>query len=107
MKLDLSNITANPKTSSLGAGLLIAGLSNLVWGWYSKTLTAQDVKLSIAGIVGGLAALASGDASQSVTKAQAQATFVRQPDAPAPAVAPNPAPVVPNPNKLPVITPKP
>jgi len=100
--MNLTNILTNYKTSSAGAALIVAGLSNLIWGWYSKSLTAQDVKESVGAIVIGLGFAAAGDAAASVTKAQAVATFVRFPDAPAQPAAPAvPASPAVDPNKLP------
>ena len=79
--MTIQSLATNWKTTSAGAALIAYALVDIGFGWYNHTSTPDSLKSSILGIIGGVGLIVAGDASSSVTKAEADTTFIKKPDA--------------------------
>jgi hypothetical protein len=97
--MNLKSLSSNWKTTSAGLIMIGYSLVDLGFAIYGKTVDPHSVKSTIVSIVGGIGLILAGDAASSVTKTEADTTFITKPGA-TPLVPPaaNP-PAVPNPAK--------
>lgn len=57
-------------------------LVDLGFACYSHTVDPHSVKSTIVGIIGGVGLILAGDAASSVTKTEADTTFLKKPGVP-------------------------
>jgi len=76
----IKNLLTNWKTTSAGAILIAGSLVHIAFLYKAHAVDEGSVMTALTGILGGIGLLAAGDASQSVTPAQVDTTFVKKPD---------------------------
>jgi hypothetical protein len=79
--MTLQSLSTNWKTTSAGLTMIGYSLVDCGFAWYNKTLDAHTMKSTIVSIIGGIGLMLAGDASSSVTKSEADTTFIKKPDA--------------------------
>ncbi len=86
----LKNLIANWKTTSAGAIMIIGSIVHVIFSMRTGTATEGVWTASLTAIVAGIGLILAGDAAASVTKEEAETTFVKKPDAPTTTASPKP-----------------
>jgi hypothetical protein len=74
------NLLANWKTTSAGLAMIAGSVIHLIFKIKSKTADESTWNTTVLAVLAGVGLLAAGDAAKSVTKEQADTTFVKKPD---------------------------
>jgi hypothetical protein len=80
--MTIKSLSNNWKTTSAGLTMIAYSLVDLGFAWRAGTVDAHSVKSTIVSIIGGIGLMLAGDAAASVTKTEADTTFVKKPGVP-------------------------
>lgn len=77
----MKNLLANWKTTAAGLGMAVTAIVHLVFAAKMGKADENTWTTAILAVIGGIGLIAAGDATKSVTKEEADTTFIKKPDA--------------------------
>jgi hypothetical protein len=75
----MKNLLSNWKTTSAGVTMILGALVHLGFQIKAHTVDENAVMTAVVALVAGVGLVAAGDAGQSVSKEEADTTFIKKP----------------------------